>query len=87
MVHMIKNIVNVEPYTLTLQFNTGETKKINIEKQLREWSQTPESKFRQLLEPNYFTTVKLDKELETVYWDNGIDFCPDVLYSLSSNSL
>jgi len=49
---------------------------------LREWSQTSDSKFRQLLDPEYFVTVKLEAEFASISWDNGIDLCPDVLYAL-----
>jgi hypothetical protein len=83
MLHWVTNIVSVEPYKITLQFNTGEVKSVDIETKLNEWSRSPDSKFRQLLQPDYFKSAKLNNELCTVYWDNGIDFCPDVLYSLS----
>ena len=82
MLHSVINIKSVKPYTLTLEFDDGEIKNIDLEKKLREWSQTPESKFKVLLEPEKFQDVKINQELHTVYWDNGIDFCPDVLYSL-----
>ena len=83
MVHNIKNIISVEPYKITLEFDCGEIKCIDIEPKLIEWSQTPDSKFKQLLKRDYFKTVKINQELAAIYWDNGIDFCPDVLYSLS----
>ena len=83
MLHWITNIVSVETYILTLQFNTGEIRIVDIEDKLNDWSKSPDSKFKQLLQPDYFKSVKLNKELDTIYWDNGIDLCPDVLYSLS----
>ena len=82
MLHFVKKIVDVQPYTLTLEFNTGEVKRIDLENSFLQWSTTPESKFRELLDKNNFANVKLDKELETIYWDNGIDLCPDVLYEM-----
>lgn len=83
MIHLIKKIENVNPFELTLKFNTGETRKVNLYDKLMEWSKTPGSKYKQLLDPEYFVTVKLDSEMESVYWENGIDFCPDTLYSWS----
>lgn len=83
MLHWITNIVSVDTYILTLQFNTGEIRIVDIEDKLNDWSKSPDSKFKQLLQPDYFKAVKLNKELDTIYWDNGIDLCPDVLYSLS----
>lgn len=83
MIHLIKDIKSVQPYTLKLEFKNGEIKEIDLKAKLTEWSQSPDSKFRQLLNPEYFSSVKLNEELDTIYWDNGIDLCPDVLYLLS----
>ena len=85
MIHLVKEIEDVRPYAVRLRFNTGESKEVDLENKLKEWSQTPGSTFRQLLEPEYFKQVKLNTEMETIYWDNGIDLCPDVLYSLANN--
>lgn len=87
MIHLIKEIRDITPYILTLRFNTGETIQVNLQSKLNEWSQSPTSKFRQLLDPHYFTTVKLDPESEAIYWDNGIDLCPDVLYLLGKEQM
>ena len=81
MLHFVKNINKVEPYKLTLLFNTGETKTIDLSQKLKEWAISSDSKFRDLLNPEYFLSVKLNKALETICWENGIDFCPDTLYS------
>jgi len=82
MIHVIKEISKVKPFSLILRFNTGETVQIDLGNKLKEWSQSPKSKFKALLDPTYFQSVKLDNEAETIYWDNGIDLCPDVLYSM-----
>ncbi|MDX2188371.1 MAG: DUF2442 domain-containing protein [Bacteroidota bacterium] len=80
MLHLVKKINKIEPYKLELLFNTGEIKTVDFYQSLNEWSNASPSKFGQLLVPEYFKTVNLDPELETIYWDNGIDFCPDNLY-------
>lgn len=82
MIHLIKEIKEVSPFMLTLYYKSGELVLVDLEGKLREWSQTPDSKFRQLLDPDYFVTVKLDTEFASIFWDNGIDLCPDVLYEL-----
>jgi len=85
MIHLIKKINKTEPYKLDLLFNTGESKVVDLTDKLTQWSKSSDSKFKELLNPDYFITVKLDPELETVYWDNGIDFCPDSLYEWASS--
>ncbi len=82
MLHTVKRILDIKPYKLTLEFNTGEVKLVDLEDRLKAKSTTTSSKFKELLDKNYFQTVKLQPEWETIFWDNGIDFCPDVLYSL-----
>jgi len=32
---------------------------------------------------HYFCTVKYENDWETIYWNNGVDFCADVLYGLA----
>lgn len=82
MLYFIKEIINKEPYKLTLRFNTGEIKTINLEEKIISRSKTENSKYKALLDPEYFNNVKLQPEWETIYWDNGLDFCPDVLYDM-----
>jgi hypothetical protein len=83
MLHFIKRIIAVKDFSLILEFNTGEIREVDLRSKLLEWSYSPDSKFRPLLDSGYFRHVKLDAELETVYWENGIDLCPDVLYAMS----
>jgi len=82
MLHSINIIRSVKPYTVTLEFDNGEIKTINLETKLREWSQSPESKFNYLLDPDNFMEVSVEPELPTICWKNGIDLCPDVLYAM-----
>jgi hypothetical protein len=34
-----------------------------------------------LSDPAFFQQVSVDEEAGTVQWPNGVDLCPDVLYS------
>ncbi|GEM_PF-1483085 len=82
MLHLVREIQEVSPFCLTLKFNTGEVLRIDLESRLKAWSQSAASKFIALLDPVYFQTVKWHEEMETVYWENGIDLCPDMLYAI-----
>jgi hypothetical protein len=83
MLYLIKEIKGVNNFELFLLFNNNEIRKVNLEPSLKEWTTSPQSKFGQLLNLNLFKTVKLDKEMETIVWENGIDLCPNVLYEMS----
>ena len=81
MIYSVKKIHEATPFKLVLDFGGGEIRKVDLEGRLLEWSQTPDSKFKALLDPEYFRSVKLNEELEHVYWDNGIDFSPNSLHT------
>lgn len=81
MLYLIKNIEKVEHYKITLLFNTGEKKTVDLSNSLHAWAKSENSKFKDLLNMEYFSSVQLNKELETIYWNNGIDFCPNTLYN------
>jgi len=83
MMHLIKEIKGINNFELLLLFNNNEIRKVNLEQRLKEWSTSPQSKFGQLLNCHIFKTVRVDKEMETIVWDNGIDLCPNVLYEMS----
>jgi hypothetical protein len=40
--------------------------------------------FSQLEDVGFFSQVQVDPEAGTIVWPNGVDFCPDVLYSLAT---
>ena len=63
MIHLVKQIIQVEPYQIVLLFNTGEEKMIDLDQKLHEWSRSEDSKFKALLNPEYFKSVKLNTEL------------------------
>lgn len=84
MIHLITELISAEPYKLTLKFNTGEIRQVDLEAKLNEWASNPKSIFAELKDPEYFKKVKLDPDFNSVVWENGIDLCPDVLYNMSS---
>ena len=80
--NFVKSILKVEPFKLTLLFKSGEVKMVDLEDKIKAKSTSPGSKYAALLDYDYFKEVKIQTEWETIYWDNGLDFCPDVLYQI-----
>ena len=86
------------PYRLTLRFNTGEVRIVDLEATLRARAASPQSAYGQLLDPVTFSHARLDREARTVCWDGlareitpdgveqpaPLDLCPDFLYELST---
>jgi hypothetical protein len=98
MMHFVEKLVSVHPYRLTLLFNTGEVRAVDLESFLRAKAGTPQSAYRSLLDPATFCRARLDAESRTVCWEGlareitgegtdqpaPLDLCPDVLYGLST---
>ena len=77
---MLKDIIQVIPkenYKLYLKFEDNCEGVVDIS-QLVEFSGI----FEPLQDLNYFQTVKVNPEWGTIYWSNGADLDPDVLYSV-----
>ena len=80
---MLKDIISVKPlegYQLHIQFE-DETQGIIDISQLIEFTGI----FTSLQDLNYFQQVKVHPEWGTIYWENGADLDPDVLYAIITN--
>jgi hypothetical protein len=80
---MLKDIIEVIPhdkYQLYLKFEDGKEGIVGVN-QLIEFTGI----FAPLKDFNYFKIVKINAEWGTIYWDNGADLDPDVLYSVVTN--
>ena len=98
MIPRIQKIISVEPYKVVCLWSTGEIRVVDLENTLRAKSTAQNSSFAPLLEPKRFQEVQLDQESATIYWAEGstmldydgsrkpapLDFCPDVLYEMST---
>jgi hypothetical protein len=98
MMHFVEQLLSAQPYRLTLRFNTGEVRAVDLEAFLRAKAGARGSAYRSLLDPHTFCRARLDAESRTVCWDGlareitgegaeqpaPLDLCPDVLYSLST---
>lgn len=79
MLHTVKKVEYINGYKLKLIFNDGKTKIIDFESRL----ETAKNMFLPLKDVDFFKKVKSDGT--TLVWPNGLDLCPDVLYSLGKD--
>jgi hypothetical protein len=80
---MLKDIIEVKPlnnYQLYLKFEDNQEGIINLE-EIIEFVGI----FQPLKDLDFLKTVKINPDWGTIYWENGADLDPDVLYSLITN--
>ncbi len=70
----IVSVRYLEQYRLFLTFRDGTQKIVDLKNHLTGQI------FESLKSLDYFKTVKLNPELDSIYWDNGADFAPEFLY-------
>jgi hypothetical protein len=76
---MYLSVVSVKPlkdYKLLLKFENNEEKIFDIKPYL------DIGKFQELKDEKLFKTVKIS--FDTIEWNNGLDFDPEILYEKSS---
>lgn len=76
----ITDMEHVGTYSLKVTFNDGTIKRVNLRPLL--WGEV----FEPLRDPDRFSDVYLDEELDTIAWPNGADFAPEALYDLEEES-
>jgi hypothetical protein len=86
MLHYIKKIIEVRDYAVTCVFNTDETRTVNLKELIEKYRRINDGLISRLSDPDYFKTVQLDS-YGTLTWDNGVDFDPDNLYSMSQKEI
>ena len=77
---MLQDIIEVIPqnnYQLYIKFDDGKQGIVDVS-QLIEFTGV----FQPLKDLDFFKPVKVNPEWGTIYWDNGADLDPDVLYSV-----
>ena len=68
----VKDVKPIEEYKIVLTFTNDEVKIFDVSPYINKGF------FKQLQDENYFKTVK--PFMDSIQWQNGQDFCPDVLY-------
>lgn len=76
----IKKSRHIQDYLLELTFSDGAVGMVDLADRVRGRGGV----FLPLEDVAYFKQVQIDPEAGTIVWPNGVDFCPDVLYSLAT---
>jgi len=77
---MLKDIVKVKPlkdFHLHLEFEDGAKGEVDIRKLVKF-----KGVFAALKDETFFAKVQVNPEWGTIFWANGADLDPDVLYSM-----
>jgi len=70
----VKDAKYLEDYKVEVEFNNGEKGIVDLSNDL--YGEV----FAPLKDKNLFSKIKVDKDLETITWENGADFAPEYLY-------
>ena len=76
MLMKLKKVTYLLEYKLKIVFSNGKTKVCDFES----WIFEDNVYLKPLRDIEFFKKVHLDESKYTIYWPNGADFCPDVLY-------
>jgi len=76
----VTTVRHVKDYCLELGFADGTTGQIDFRQRVVGRGGV----FRPLEDVETFKQVRVEPEAGTIVWPNGVDFCPDVLYSLAT---
>lgn len=74
--HFVKSVTYVSEYKLLLSFEDSSARLVDLEAHL------DGEIFEPLKDINYFKTVRVNPDLDTIVWDNGADMSPDLLYEM-----
>ena len=70
-----------EGYILDLAFEDGRHARVDLSPYAAKGGV-----FRRFSDPNYFKQVKVNLELGTLCWPDGVDIAPETLYALATHS-
>jgi hypothetical protein len=71
----VQFVVPLEGFSVRLGFTDGSERTLDLAPYLRGLVFEPLR-----ADPTLFRSVQVDPELGTIFWPNGADICPDVLY-------
>lgn len=76
--HFVKDVQYISEYKLLLTFEDGVVKLCDVAPHL------DGEIFEPLKNIDYFKTVRVNPDIDTVVWENGADFSPDFLYEIGT---
>jgi len=80
MLPRVTEVRHLGEYRLELRFTDGTKGQIDFRDRIAGRGGV----FAPLNDTEFFKKVQVDREAGTLAWPNGVDFCPDVLYSLAT---
>lgn len=72
----VKKFKYLERYKLEIFFDNGEMKIVNLENHI------DGEIFEPLKDVRFFRNLKIDRDTDTICWNNGADFSPEFLYEI-----
>jgi hypothetical protein len=78
MLPRIKGVRHLGEYRLELTFTDGKKGELDFKHRVAGRGGV----FAPFVDVSFFRQVEVDPEAGTIVWPNGVDLCPDVLYSL-----
>ena len=73
----VRSVRHLGGYRLELEFADGRRGELDFQKRIVGRGGV----FLALEDPDTFRQVRVNEEFGTLVWPNGVDFCPDALYS------
>ena len=70
----VKNAKYLKDYKIEIEFSDGKKGVVDLSDEL--YGEV----FEPLKDKDIFSKVKVDKDLETISWENGADLAPEYLY-------
>lgn len=77
--HFVKKVKYISGYELAITFEDNATKVVDLGPFL------VGEIFEPLKDINYFKKVEINRDIDTIVWDNGADLSPDFLYEIGKN--
>jgi len=74
----VTGVSHITAYTLRVEFNNGEVRKVDVSGEL--YGEV----FEPLQEMAVFKQVSVNHETNTIEWPNGADFAPEFLYKIGT---